>query len=97
MKRITLRLPDDLGESIADQAKNNTRSLNDEIVHGLRYYVAMLDRMTKGDKIYEEFRGEEDFWVWVNPRQWKYLQEALKFAQDAGFGRIDESELTELQ
>lgn len=96
MKRITLRLPDDLAEEITKQAETNSRSLNEEIVYGLRYYLAALDRITKGDQIYKEMVEDEDFWVWVNPRQWKYLQEALEFAKNAGFSTVDESELTEL-
>lgn len=51
MKRITLRLPDELCEEIERLATEENRSLNAEIVQAIKHYTAMAHRRTKGDKI----------------------------------------------
>jgi len=41
MKRITLRLPDDLHDEFVEIANKKDRSLNAQIIRALRYYLAM--------------------------------------------------------
>lgn len=123
MKRITLRLPDELGDAMEELANKKSHSLNAEIIAAINEHLIieyardvkqridsgeekvvshdelmrkMKDRHAEADKAFAEMKAGK-YYVWVHAREWEYLQEALKFAQDAGFGRIDESELEELQ
>jgi len=56
MKRITLRLPDDLGQAIEELAARQDRSLNAEIIQAIKYYVDMARRREKMDKEFEEMK-----------------------------------------
>jgi len=57
MKRITLRLPDELCEEIEKLATEENRSLNAEIVQAIKYYVDMIRRRKIYDKEFAEMKA----------------------------------------
>lgn len=57
MKRITLRMPDDLHDSINAIAEKEDRSLNAQIVNAIKYYIDMDRRRDLSDKRLEEVRS----------------------------------------
>lgn len=57
MKRITLRLPDDVAADMDKLAEDQDRSLNAEIIRAIKYYVEMHKRRDKYD---EEFKKMKD-------------------------------------
>lgn len=50
MKRITLRLPDDIHDKIEELATEESRSLNSEIIQALKYYIAAKQKDTLAQK-----------------------------------------------
>jgi len=56
MKRITLRLPDEIAGAIEELAKENARSLNNEIAQALKYYTQMMIRRKQFDKEFREMK-----------------------------------------
>lgn len=56
MKRITLRLPDEIADAIEELAKENARSLNNEIAQALKYYAQMMIRRKQFDKEFREMK-----------------------------------------
>ena len=57
MKRITLRLPDELCEEIERLATEENRSLNAEIVQAIKYYVDMGRRRKIYDKEFAKMKA----------------------------------------
>lgn len=56
MKRITLRLPDEIADAIEELAKENARSFNNEIAQALKYYTQMMIRRKQFDKEFQEMK-----------------------------------------
>lgn len=54
MKRITLRLPDDLHDTFVEIANEKDRSLNAQIIRALRYYAAMKNHADATEKPQED-------------------------------------------
>ena len=73
MKRITLRLPDDLHRAISEFAKNESRSLNEQIVYGLHEYAKMVERIKKSDKAFAEM-NDGNYYVLVEAEEWDKLK-----------------------
>lgn len=60
MKRITLRLPDDLHDAIGDIAEKEDRSLNAQIVNAIKYYIDMDRRRDLVGNAFEEMRARAE-------------------------------------